>query len=236
ALEGVAEPMVVSRVRGVLATPSHDEEFVTATVAVLGGREEERGLLRRRWEQSKAGLGQVVFISGEAGIGKSALVEGLRAQVRAEGLPRIAYRCSPYHTTSALYPVITHIEHLLQFAPDDPPATKLVKLEAGLRPYGLPLAEVVPLLAGLLSVHLPTERYAPLTLTPQYQKQQTLDMLVAWLAAEAEAQPVLVAWEDLHWADPTTLEVLGLVIEQAPTVPMLHVLTSRPEFSPPWSQ
>ena len=233
-LHGVAEPMAVSRVRGLLATSNHDEEFVTAGVPLLVGREEESGLLRRRWEQSKAGLGQVVFISGEAGIGKSALVAGLRAQVRAEGLPRIAYRCSPYHTTSALYPVITHLEHLLQLAPDDPPATKLGKLEAGLRPYSLPLAEVVPLLAGLLSIPLPAERYAPLTLTPQHQKQQTLDTLVAWLAAEAERQPVLVAWEDLHWADPTTLEVLGLVIEQAPTVPMLHVLTYRPEFSPPW--
>jgi predicted ATPase len=233
-LHGVAEPMTVSHVRGLLATPSRDEEFVTAGVPLLVGREEESGLLRRRWDQSKAGLGQVVFVSGEAGIGKSALVEGLRAQVRTEGLPRIAYRCSPYHTTSALYPVITHIEYLLQFAPDDSPATKLVKLEAGLRPYDLPLAEVVPLLAGLLSVPLPAERYAPLTLTPQQQKQQTLDALVAWLAAEAERQPVLVAWEDLHWADPTTLEVLGLVIEQAPTVPMLHMLTYRPEFSPPW--
>ena len=130
--------------------------------------------------------------------------------------------------------MITHIEHLLQLAPDDPPATRLAKLEAGLRPYGLPLAEVVPLLAGLLSVPLPAERYAPLTLTPQQQKQQTLDALVAWLVAEAERQPVLVVWEDLHWADPTTLELLGLVIEQAPTVPMLHVLTYRPEFSPPW--
>src|SRR5437867_7158051 len=120
-LPGVAEPMTVSRVRGLLATPSPDEEFVTATVPVLVGREEESGLLRRRWDQSKAGLGQVVLISGEAGIGKSALVERLRAQVRAEGLPRIAYRCSPYHTTSALYPVITQIERLLQLAPDSPP-------------------------------------------------------------------------------------------------------------------
>ena len=234
ALHGVAEPMTISRVRGLLATSSRDEEFVTAGVPLLVGREEESGLLRRRWEQSKAGLGQVVFVSGEAGIGKSALVEGLRAQVRAEGLPRIAYRCSPYHTTSALYPVITHIEHLLQFAPDDPPVTRLAKLEAGIQPYGLPLAEMVPLLARLLSVPLPAGRYAPLTLTPQQQKQQTLDALVAWLAAEAERQPILVAWEDLHWADPTTLEVLGLIIEQAPTAPMLHVLTSRPEFSPPW--
>src|SRR5262245_20162673 len=235
-LHGVAEPMMVSRVRGLLATPSHDEEFVTATVPVLVGREEESGLLRRRWEQSKAGLGQVVFGSGEAGIGKSAVVEALRAQGRAGGFPRIAYRCSPYHTTSALYPVITQIEHLLQLAPDDPPATRLAKLEVGLRPYDLPLAEVVPLLAGLLSVPLSAERYAPLTLTPQQQKQQTLDALLAWMVAEAERQPVLVAWEDLDWADPTTLEVLGLVIEQVPTVPMLHVLTYRPEFSPLWPQ
>src|SRR5215510_7140170 len=110
------------------------------------------------------------------------------------------------------------------------------KLEAGLRHYSLPLAEVVPLLAGLLSIPLPAERYTPLTLTPQHQTQQTLDALLAWMVAEAERQPVLVAWEDLHWADPTTLEVLGLVIEQVPTVPMLHVLTYRPTFSPSWPQ
>jgi predicted ATPase len=124
----------------------------------------------------------------------------------------------------------------LQWAPGDASATRLAKLEAGLQPYDLPLTEVVPLFAALLSVPLPAERYVPLAVTPQQQKQQTLDALVAWMAAEAERQPVLVAWEDLHWADPTTLEVLGLVIEQAPTVPMLHVLTYRPEFNPPWPQ
>src|SRR3989454_12526508 len=131
--------MVLSRVRGLLETPSRDEEFLTVAMPVLVGREEESGLLRRRWDQSKAGLGQVVFVSGEAGIGKSALVEALRAQVRTEGLPRITYRCSPYHTTSALYPVITHIQPLLQLALDDPPATRLAKVEAGLQPYALPL-------------------------------------------------------------------------------------------------
>jgi class 3 adenylate cyclase len=216
-LRGIAEPMTITRVRGLLAAPSPDEEFVTPSAPVLVGREEESGLLRRRWDQSQAGLGQVVFVSGEAGIGKSALVERLRAQVRAEGLPRMAFRCSPYHTASALYPVITYLEHLWQFAPDDVPATRLNKLEAGLRSFDLPLAEVVPLLAGLLAVPLPAERYPPLTLTPQHQKQQTLDALVAWLAAQAERQPMLAVWEDLHWADPTTLEILGLVIEQAPT-------------------
>src|SRR5919106_1858682 len=233
-LRGIAEPMTISRVRGLLATPSPDEEFVAATAPVLVGREEESGLLRRRWNQSQAGLGQVVFVSGEAGIGKSALVQGLRTQVRAEGLPRTAFRCPPYHRAGALFPVIPRLEHLWQFAPDDTPATRLIKLEAGLRPFGLPLAEVVPLFAGLLAVPLPAERYAPLTGTPQHQKQQTLDTLLAWVAAQAERQPVLAVWEDLHWADPTTLEFLGLVIEQAPTVPMLHVLTSRPTFRPPW--
>ena len=233
-LRGVAEPMAISRVRGPLATPGPDEDFVTATVPTLVGREEEDGLLLRRWNESKAGLGQVVFVSGEAGIGKSALVGALRAYVRAEGSPRMAFRCSPYHTASALHPVITRLEHVWQLAADDAPSTQLSKLEAGLRSSDLPLAEAVPLFAGLLAVPLPADRYAPLTGTPQQQKQQTLDTLVAWLAAQAERQPVLAVWEDLHWADPTTLEMLGLVIEQAPTVPMLHVLTSRPAFRPPW--
>src|SRR5262245_7192747 len=233
-LKGIAEPMTIARVRGLLATPSPDEEFVTPTVPVLIGREEESGLLRRPCSQSQAGFGQVVFVSGEAGIGKSALVAELRAQVSAEGFPRIAFRCSPYHTASALFPVITRLEHLWQFAPEDGPATRLNKLEAGLRLFDWPLAEMVPLFAGLLAVPLPAERYAPLTGTPQQQKQQTLDALVAWLAAQADRQPVLAVWEDLHWADPTTLELLGLVIEQAPTAPMMHVLTSRPAFHPPW--
>jgi hypothetical protein len=122
---------------------------------------------------------------------------------------------------------------LLHWQRDDTPAMKLDTLEHALQSYGLPLQEVIPLLAALLSVPL-QGRYAAPTLPSAQQKQQTLDALVAWLVAEAERQPVLVAWEDLPWADPTTLEVLGLLIDQAPTVPMLHVLTCRPQFSPPW--
>jgi class 3 adenylate cyclase/predicted ATPase len=233
-LKGVAEPLPVFRVRGPLQAPRDDEETVASGVFFLVGRDEEIGLLRRRWEQSRRGLGQVVLISGEAGIGKSALVEGLRTQVRTEGLPRVAFRCSPYHHNSALYPVITHLEHLLRFERDDPPAARLDKLEHGMQDYSLPLDEAVPLFAALLSVPLPEGHSPALWLTPQQQKQQTLDALVAWLLEEAERQPLLVSWEDLHWADPTTVELLGLVLEQTPTVPMLHVLTSRPEFSPPW--
>jgi hypothetical protein len=211
-----------------------EDETVAADVPFLVGRDEEVGLLLRRWQQSKEGLGQVVLISSEAGIGKSALVQTLRAHVRDEDLPRIVFRCSPYHRNSPLHPVMTHVEHLLRFERDDPPEVKLDKLERGLETYRLPLQEVVALFAALLSVPVPEGHYAALMLTPEQQKRQTLDALVAWLVEEAERQPVLVAWEDLHWADPSTLEMLGLVIEQTPTVPMLSVLTFRPEFSPAW--
>ena len=231
ALKGVTEPMPVFRVFGPLETPA--DQPAVAGVPFLVGRDEELGLLRRRWEQAKERLGQVVLLSGAAGLGKSALTEVLRAQVRDEGLPRIAFRCSAYHQHSALYPVITHVERVLDVQREDAPATRLDKLEQGLRPYRLPLDEVVPLFAALLSVPL-DGRYAAPTLSPQQQKQQTLDALVAWMLEEAERQPVLVAWEDLHWADPSTLEMLELVLEQTPTVPMLHVLTYRPEFTPPW--
>ena len=231
ALKGVTEPMPVFRVLGPLEAQA--DEPAVAGVPFLVGRDEELGLLRRRWAQAKERLGQVVLLSGTAGIGKSALTEVLRAQVRDEGWPRIAFRCSAYHQHSALYPVITHVERVLDVQREDTPATRLAKLEQGLRPYRLPLDEVVPLFAALLSVPL-DGRYAAPTLSPQQQKQQTLDALVAWMLEEAERQPVLVAWEDLHWADPSTLEMLGLVLEQTPTVPMLHVLTYRPEFTPPW--
>ena len=188
ALKGVTEPMPVFRV----LRPLEAHGAPVAGVPFLVGRDEELGLLRRRWEQAKERLGQVVLLSGTAGIGKSALTEVLRAQVRDEGRPRIAFRCSAYHQHSALYPVITHVERVLDVQREDTPATRLDKLEQGLRPYRLPLDEVVPLFAALLSVPL-EGRYAAPTLSPQQQKQQTLDALVAWMLEEAERQPVLVA-------------------------------------------
>jgi predicted ATPase len=199
----------------------------------LVGRDEEVGLLLRRWEQAKEGLGQVVLISGEAGIGKSSLVATIRSNVLEEGCTRITFRCSPYHTHSALYPVITHLEQMLGFDRDETPGTKLDKLEQTIRTTSLPLEESVSLVAALLSVPL-EDRYPALTLSSQRQRQQTLDTLVGWLMEESEKQPVLAIWEDVHWADPSTLEMLGLMLEQSPTMPMLHVLTFRPAFSPPW--
>jgi len=175
----------------------------------------------------------VVLLRGEAGIGKSRLVEALSERVRREGATRIAFRCSPYYQNSTLYPVIDHLQRFLQWQRDDTPEAKLDTLERVLRMYRLPLEDVVPLFAALLSVPLP-ERYPALNLTPQQQRQKTQEALVAWLLEAAERQPVLAVWEDLHWADPSTLEVLGLVLDQAPTARMLTLLTCRPEFRPPW--
>jgi len=174
ALKGVTEPLQVFGVFRPLEVQV--DQPAVAGVPFLVGRDEELGLLRRRWAQAKERPGQVVLLSGTAGIGKSALAEVLRAQVRDEGLPRIALRCSAYHQHSALYPVITHVERVLEVQREDAPATKLAKLEQGLCPYRLPLDEVVPLFASLLSVPL-DGRYPALSLTPQQQKQQTLDAL-----------------------------------------------------------
>lgn len=211
------------------------ETYGAAIVPELIGREEETGLLRRAWQSTKdEARGLVVTISGEAGIGKSVLIDGLKANVRAEGLPRVTMRCSPYHTGSALYPVIEHFKRLAGWLPEDSAEARLAKIEAALGAYSLPLAETVPLLASLLSLPLPEDRYPLLSLSPQQQKQQTQDAIVAITLEAAERHPFLQVWEDLHWADPSTLELLGLLIEQAPTASLLMVLTARPEFVPPW--
>jgi predicted ATPase len=233
-LKGVTEPLTVARVLGLRDATSDDKQPVSEAGSVLLGRDEEIGLLRRRWEQSKQGVGQVVLVSGEAGIGKSSLVDALRTHVRQEGHTRITWRCSPYHTHSALYPVIKHIQQLLSYDSDTSPAVKLSKLEEMLRAHSLPLADMVPLIAALLAVPLPAGRYPAPALTPQQQRKQTQDALIAWLLAEAECRPILAVWEDLHWADPSTLELLSQLVDQVPTASMLTVLTFRPEFVPSW--
>ena len=233
-LKGLPEPIAVAQVLNPIVVQSDEEELGTEVVTALVGRDEEIGLLLRRWEQSKEGFGQVVLINGEAGIGKSALADVLREHVASQGYTRATYHCSPYHTNSALYPLITHLQRLWRWEREDTPAEKLDKMEETLRTTSLPLKEVVPLFAALFSLPLPEERYSPLGLTPQQQKQQTQDALVAWLLEEAERQPMLLVHEDLHWADPSTLEIIGLLVEQVPTVPMLIVLIYRPQFVPPW--
>ena len=235
-LKGVDKPIRVSRVCGPIEGHEVEDHTDSAKVPFLVGRDEEIGLLLRRWEQSKEGIGQVILISGEAGIGKSALVERLYTQLAQDLEARVTFRCSQYHRNSALYPVITHVERVFGFIRDDTSEMKVGKMERVLQPSKMSLEEGIPLLASLLSVSLPEGQYTELALSPQHQRQQTQDLLVAWLQEESEQQLVLVVWEDLHWADPSTLELLELFIDQAPTVKMMHVLTFRSDFVAPWPQ
>ena len=234
-LRGVATPMQVYRVVQASAAQSRLDVMGATSLTPLVGRDAELTLLVERWAQSQDGLGQVVLLSGEAGIGKSRLVEALRQRLGSEGMTSIVLRCSPYYTNSALYPVIEHLQRLLHFHREDTPEAKLDKLEHSLREYRFARDEVMPLFAALLSVPLPDGRYPPLHLSPQQQKRKTAEALVAWLVEAAERQPLLAVWEDLHWADPSTLELLSLIIDQSRTARMLTLLTCRPEFQPPWS-
>jgi class 3 adenylate cyclase/predicted ATPase len=233
-VKGVDQPIAAYQVLQESAAQSRLDVAAIRGLTPLVGREEEVGLLLRRWVQSQEGLGHVMLLSGEAGIGKSRLVEVLRERVGQEGYTHLAFRCLSYNQQSALYPVIEQLQRRLQWRRDDTPETKLTKLEQALQAYRFALDEVVPLLAALLSVPLPEARYAPLHLSPQRQRQKTLAALLAWLLAEAERQPTLLVWEDMHWADPSTLEFLSLLIEQTPTARLLMLLTCRPEFRPPW--
>ena len=233
-LKGITAPVQVYRMLGESAAQSRLDIAGPSGLTPLVGRESEVMLLLERWAHSQDGRGQVVLLSGEAGIGKSRLVEVLREHALSQGATRLVFRCSPYHQQSALFPVIEHLQRVLHWHSTDAPEAKLAALEQALRTSRLPLEEVTPLLAALLSLPHPAH-YPVLQLTPQRQRQKTHDALVAWLLAEAEQQPVLAVWEDLHWADPSTLEFLGLVLDQVPTARMLTLLTCRPEFHPPWA-
>jgi predicted ATPase len=178
----------------------------------------------------------VVLLSGEAGIGKSRLVQVLKEQVAAEPHAWLTpCQCSPYYQNTALYPWIELLERVaLRFQREESPEQKLRKLEGFLVQYGLPLREAMPLFAALLSLPLPSE-YVPLHVSPEQQKRQTLHALLTILLRIAAQQPVLFVMEDLHWVDPSTLELLSLLIDQGLTARILVLLTFRPDFSPPWT-
>ena len=200
----------------------------------LIGREHELAMLMERWSWAKDGDGQVVLIAGEAGIGKSRLLRALREKLTGEPHIAINHLCSAYHTNSALHPVVAQLERAAGFASHDEPADRLAKLEALLAQGAEQLDEAAPLVGALLGV--PTdERYPALNFSPQRQKQRTFEVLIEQLAGLARQRPVLQLYEDLHWADPSTLELLDMVVERARGLPILVVITHRPQFSPQWS-
>jgi len=236
-LTGVTSPLTLYRIIKEGASQSRFDVAIQTGLTPLVGREEEVALLRRRWAHVTEGEGHVVLLSGEAGIGKSRLAQVLKEQVASDMVGQVEYRCSPSSQHSAFYPVIDHLQRVLQFTRDDAPEEQVRKLQTVVEDGALQAvprrAEVVALFAALLALPLPPE-YPPLTLTPQRQKQKILEALVAWLVQEAERQPVLVVVEDVHWVDPSTLEFLSLLLEQVPTTRLLVLLTFRPEFTPPW--
>jgi class 3 adenylate cyclase/predicted ATPase len=235
-LKGFAQPVEVYQVLYESTARSRLEAAGRTSLTPLVGREQEAGLLRERWAQVEEGVGQVVLLSGEAGIGKSRLVQVLTEQVATEPQAWLTpCQCSPYHQNTALYPMIELLERVaLRFEREESPEQKLRKLEGFVVQYGLPLAEDLPLFAELLSIPL-TADYAPLTVSPEQQKQQTLQALLTIFLRMAAQQPVLFVMEDLHWVDPSTLEFLTLLVDQGPTARILALFTGRPDFSPPWT-
>jgi predicted ATPase/class 3 adenylate cyclase len=233
-LKGVAAPLSLYHVVSEAMVQSRFEVAVQRGLTPLVGREHEVGLLNERWERAKQAEGQVVLLSGEPGIGKSRLVQVMREHAENDAALRAEFRCSPYHQHSAFYPIINHLQRLLHFEPHDTSTEQLGKLEQRLTSYRFPQADTVPLLAALLSLPHP-EKYPALTFSPQRQKQKTQEVLVAWLLEEAERRPLYCPWEDIHWADPSTLELLTVLIDQVPTARLYLLLTFRPEFTPPWS-
>ena len=232
-LKGMSQPIELSRVLEESGAQTRFEVAAATKLTPLVGREQEVGLLLDRWEQVKEGLGQVVLLSGEAGIGKSRLIEALTERVAEQPHTLRRLRCSAYHQNSALYPVIEYLESCLEFGREDSAEYRLSKLERALAKVEFPLGEAVPLLAGLLSVPL-DERFPALALSPEVQRERTLELLVVLLLTTVEERPVVIVMDDLHWADPSMLAMLSLLVDQAPTVQVFALLSFRPEFSPPW--
>jgi predicted ATPase/class 3 adenylate cyclase len=233
ALKGIAQPIRPWRVLGERRTESRFEAQHAERLTSFVGRDQEVALLLERWARAMDGDGQVVLLTGEAGIGKSRVTEVLRERIGNEPHTRVRYQCSPHRTHSALHPVTAQLEFAAGLAVDDTPGAKLDKLEALLGAGVAQPASVATLFAELLAIPA-AGRYSALELTPAERKQKILDALVDQLAGLARRAPVLVILEDAHWIDPTTDELFALTVERLRDWRVLLIVTCRPEYIPPW--
>ena len=231
-VKGISEPAPVWQVLRPSGVESRFEALRGSSLSPLIGRDEEIDLILRRWTRAKAGNGQIVLIAGEPGIGKSRIVAELKECLQVEPHLRLRYFCSPYHQNSALFPVIDQLGRAAGFARNDPPASGLDKLTALLARAATP-REDIALLADLLS--LPALEPDPLpNISPRRKKERTLEALLHRLEGLAAREPVFMVFEDAHWIDPTSRELLDLIIERIRSLPVLLIVTFRPEFLPPW--
>lgn len=232
-LPGVATPLGVAQVLGERAVANRLDATQAAGFTPLVGRAPELALLRARWAQVQEGQGQVVLLSGDAGIGKSRLVQVVRTEVVSDTTTLLLGQCAPELHHSPFAPLLALLSRRFSQLADQPAPLTSAGVAQALTALQLPVAELLPLFAALLSLPLPPD-VPPLTLTPQEQKRRTLEALVRWLLHEAARHPVLLIVEDLHWLDPSSLEWLTLLIAHVPTVALYVLLTARPEFAMPW--
>jgi class 3 adenylate cyclase/predicted ATPase len=231
-LKGFVKPMRIWAALRVNAVASRFEALRATGLSPLLGRDEELGLLLRRWQTAKSGEGQAVLLCGEAGIGKSRLAFALQESIATEAHARLRYFSSPQHTDSVLYPIIGQMERAAGLVHTDSPKAKLDKLDAILA-QAFTSSEATALIAEMLS--LPNDgRYPGFDHTPEQRRQRTMDALISRLQALAWSGPVLIVFEDAHWTDPTSLEVLDQIVQSIATLPALLIVTYRPEFDPPW--
>ena len=232
-LKGISGPVRAWATLRPASVEGRFEAMHASGLTDLVGREEELDLLLRRWSKAKSSGGQVVLLSGEAGIGKSRLTAALLERLAAEPHTRLRYFCSPQHINSAFYPIISQMERTAGFAHDDTAQAKLDKLDNLLAQSSTP-REDVALFAEMLS--LPNDgRYPTLELAPQQRRQRTLEALTTQIEAFARRNPVLMIFEDAHWADPTSLEAFGRAVDRIRALDVLLIITYRPEFEPPWT-
>ncbi|SKC81180.1 Tetratricopeptide repeat-containing protein [Burkholderia sp. CF099] len=231
--KGFDEAVRVWQVLGPSGVESRFEALHATTLTPIVGRDEEIGLLLSRWQRARTGEGQVVLLSGEPGIGKSRLTTALEERLQFEPHDRLRYFCSRRHQDSAFYPFISQFERAAGLRRDDSVEQRLDKLEAVLAFAADNLREAAPLVAALLSIS--TEgRYPELDLTPQQYKEKTLSTIIAHVTDRARRQPLLILFEDVHWADPSSLEALDHLVDRIATLPVLLIVTCRPEFVSPW--